>query len=214
MTKPVKITSDTVRGLMDTATTSVTNMRKSVQVALLGLVEHASEHGDKRMLLNDAPDWIKSMHGTNMAAIVEWCVKFGGVNVGNNGFVNDRERVADLQGAMACDWWTLKPPQVFKGMDLTTDLGKLIAKVKTCNDTAEQSGEQHLVFAPDDAVAAITTLHAKLVSDKDKAERKAALAKLQAEVDNDELECETPTENATLDDLSDLEANPGETKAA
>ena len=210
MTNTSKITSATVLALMADASHSIKDMRAAVQAALLGLVEHAHEHGDKRMLINDAPGWIKDMNGVNMTAIVEWCTKFGGVAIGDGGFVNVKDQRVDMAGAIGCDWWTLKPVSPFKGMDLTADLDKLLKKVVNCNKAANESGEHDKVYAPDEAVAGIASIHAGLVAIRESDERQKRLKDAQDDLAAHDEEAapadasEAPS--ASGDDLEDLPA--------
>ena len=136
-----KITLKTVQKRILTAQTTTQQARVDVQKALLGLVEHVAVHGDKNVILTNAPDWIKSAHGLNRKAMVDFLVKFGGVVVEGSEFVADKNSKADFKAAKDTDWWTLKVDQPFKGFDLDAKIAALIKEAVKAVETAEKGGD-------------------------------------------------------------------------
>ena len=132
------ITLKTVQTRIKTAKGSVETMRIAVQSALLGLVEHVATHGDKNVVLTNAPDWIKASHGVNRKAMVDYLVQFAGVTVNGNELVADKNKKADFKTASVTDWWTLKVDQPFAGFDLAVEVAKLIKKAEKAQDVATQ----------------------------------------------------------------------------
>ena len=120
------ITLKTVQKRIRTATSTTETMRKDVQSALLGLVEHVSVHGDKNVVLTNAPEWIKSSLGINRKAMVDYLVQFAGAN---------------FKEAKATEWWTLKVDQPFAGFDLSIELAKLIKKAESAKDKSDNGDD-------------------------------------------------------------------------
>lgn len=134
--KTVTINDDDIVKLIATAKRSHTSMKKAVQSALVGMVRHASEHGDKRVLRNRAPELIKVLPGANTPAIVKYLCKFGGVEVQGKGFVDTKSK-ANLEGAIACDWATLKVQNPYAGFNLDEEINKLIKRAEGAQEKAD-----------------------------------------------------------------------------
>tara|TARA_R110001606_G_scaffold101231_5_gene222269 strand:- start:252 stop:728 length:477 start_codon:yes stop_codon:yes gene_type:complete len=135
------ITLKTVQKRIRTATSTTETMRKDVQSALLGLVEHVSVHGDKNVVLTNAPEWIKSSLGINRKAMVDYLVQFAGVSVEGSEFVIDKNKKANFKEAKATEWWTLKVDQPFAGFDLSIELAKLIKKAESAKDKSDNGDD-------------------------------------------------------------------------
>lgn len=131
-----KITMKTVDKRIVTALASVNIMRADVQLALLGMVQHCQEHGDKNVIITKAPDMIKAMHGLNRKAVVDFLVTFGGVVEEGTGFAAAQGVKADFKAASDCDWWTLKPDAPYAGFDFAKEIAAMIKKAENAQEVA------------------------------------------------------------------------------
>lgn len=115
---------------------------QSIWEAGVSCLNHASEHGDTTLLdklLNALPK------GARKVAFVEWALAHGQVRlldgkvkaekvrIKNGGtFILDRERVLDLQGAMAKSWVEFKPePSVQTAFDLQGSVMSLVKRYES-----------------------------------------------------------------------------------
>ena len=159
-----KITAKAVQASMQAASTSFSNARTDIQTALVNIVQHAHEHGDKSVVINDAPKWIAELGGANGAALVDYLVRFCAVKIKGKGFVSDHDRAVDLKGAKATLWHTLKPINAFKGFDLGAELARLITKAENATAKGVAEGKSELVHIPDADLRKLTEMAARLTN--------------------------------------------------
>lgn len=202
-----KITEKKVHALMATAAKSVVTMRSDLQVALVAMVKHAYDHGDKR-IITGSTEWVKAMHGANMSAVVAYLVKFGGVTVSSGGFVSTKGEAANYNGAKTTDWWSFKPDMPFAGFDLEAALGKLLKSHSAAVIEAEKRGETDMVVAVPLDITKLGTMLANITRSKAVAAATVLLQDDAKIVDASTGEPENvPTDDGTAgdDDLDDLE---------
>lgn len=140
--------------LIASAISSVKSMRERVQVASIAVLIHAEKTGDYRK----AQDLIDGLgNGVNQAALVEFFVKYGGLQVdeeegGFNGWKGADYIRDNFQAAKAQAWWELKKQSPYKGFDLNEEIGKLIKRARAANDKLEDAEAQGI----EDVISKIT----------------------------------------------------------
>ena len=117
------------------AVKSVNKAREQVQIAAVATIKHAYDHGDWTY----AQKLVDALGNTiNGSALVEWFTQFGGLTVGDEGFIGWKGKDfinENFQKAKDTMWWSLKVKNPYKGFNLEAALQKLI---KDANATQEK----------------------------------------------------------------------------
>lgn len=105
-------------------------LQQRIQDVSVGILLHAFHTGDWRK----ANDLVKGLaDGVRKEALVDWFVKFGGLEVSEAdeqfvGFKGPEHIKANMDDAKATAWWTLRKVNPFAGFDLDAELAKLLKK--------------------------------------------------------------------------------------
>lgn len=137
--------------IQDVAVRLVNRGRDALQIAAVATLIHAAKHGDwthANRLVHAMPQ------GVNIAALVEWFVKFGGLTIGKAADENGKEVKqfvswqgakyieAALNDAKATMWWTFKQQKAFEGFDADAALKAYIKKVNTIRQSMEGMSDE------------------------------------------------------------------------